>query len=243
MDASNKPEAPDGPRLATIEPERAAAVRGLCAGALGHTVRCVPARRTVATPIGDEWLFGKWHVGCFRTAAAEWRWLHVLPLLGIRTAEPLIWLGSRRRNLLVTRGVPGRALDVWAVDARRSGRLDDVVDYACREVAPWIRRFHDHGLVVRDLYWNHLFCEDPNGSAPPILLDVGRVLRPRWGWQRWVVKDLAGLWASLPFPLPGSVGLRFLRSYLCEPLFLHARMIRAIAAKAARIRAHVPRFG
>lgn len=243
MDASNKPEGLGGPRLATIDPDRAAAVRGLLAGAVGHTVRCVPARRTVATALTGEWLFGKWHIGCFATAAAEWRWLHVLPLLGVRTAEPLIWLGNRRRNLLVTTAVPGRALDVWAVEARRAGRLDEVIGYACRVVAPWVRRFHGHGLVVRDLYWNHLFCEDPRGSTAPILLDVGRVLRPRWRWRRWVVKDLASLWASVPFPVPATCGLRFLRSYLGEPLFLHARMIRAIAAKAARIRAHAPRYG
>ncbi|MBL8729815.1 MAG: hypothetical protein JNM25_15410 [Planctomycetes bacterium] len=244
MDASNKPEDLDGPRMGTLGPERAAAVRGIWSGALGHTVRCVPARRTVAVAAtGGAWLFGKWHVGCYRTAAAEWRWLHVLPLLGMRTAEPLVWLGSRRRNLLVTAGVPGRALDVWAVEAQRTGRLDEIVGYACREVAPAIRRLHDHGLVVRDLYWNHLFCEDPGAAQAPILLDVARVLRPRWLWRRWVVKDLASLWASVPFPLPASCALRFLRGYLGEPLFLHARMIRAIAAKAARIRAHVPRFG
>lgn len=243
MDASNKPEGHDGPRLATLDPERAAAVRGMWAGAVGHTVRCVPARRTVATAVAGGWLFGKWHVGCFRTAAAEWRWLHVLPLLGMRTAEPLIWLGSRRRNLLVTAGVPGRALDAWAVDARRTGTLHVVVDYACRQVAPAIRRLHDHGLVARDLYCNHLFCEDPAAGTAPVLLDVARVLRPRWRWRRWVVKDLASLWASVPFPLPATCGLRFLRSYLGEPLFLHHRTIRAIAAKAARIRAHVPRFG
>lgn len=243
MDASNKPEDLDGPRLSSLGSERAAAVRGLWAGALGRTVRCVPLRRTVAVAHDGGWLFGKWHVGCHPTAASEWHWLHVLPLLGMRTAEPLVWIGDRRRSLLVTAGVPGRALDVLAIEAQRHGRLDQVIDYACREVAPAIRRLHDHGLVVRDLYWNHLFCEDPAAARPPILLDVARVMRPRWRWRRWVVKDLASLWASLPLPVPASCGLRFLRGYLGEPLFLHAGLIRAIARKAARIRAHAPRFG
>lgn len=243
MDASNKPESLGGPRFAMLEPERAAAVRGIWAGALGHTVRCVPTRRTVAAALPGGLLFGKWHLRCFRAAAAEWRWLHVLPLLGMRTAEPLIWLGTRRRNLLVTAGVSGRALDAWAVEAQRRGELAQVIDYACRQVAPAIRRLHDHGLVVRDLYWNHVFCEDPGADAAPILLDVARVMRPRWRWRRWVVKDLAGLWASVPVPLSATCGLRFLRSYFGEPLFLHARLIRAIAGKAARIRAHTPRYG
>jgi hypothetical protein len=243
MDASNKPQGTDGPRMATLEPDRAAAVRGLWSGARGRTVRCVPDRRTVATEVEGGWLFGKWHVGCWRTAAAEWRWLHLLPLLGIHTAEPLVWLGDRRRNLLVTAGVAGRSLDAWAVEARRAGWSAAWLDYACREVAPVVRRLHDHGVVARDLYWNHLFCEDPRRAGAPTLVDVARLLRPRWQWRRWVVKDLAGLWASLPMPLPATSALRFLRHYLGEPLHRHEGLIQAIAAKARRIRAHVPRYG
>lgn len=243
MDASNKPEDLAGPRLATLDPGRAAVVRDLWHGAVGRTVRCVPTRRTVTAPVGGGWLFGKWHVGSFATAAAEWRWLHVLPLLGVRTAEPLVWLGNRRRNLLVTAGVPGRALDVWALAARREGWFDRWCAYVLAEVAPLVRRLHDHGLVVRDLYWNHLWCEDPREGGAPVLLDVGRMLRPRLRWRRWVVKDLAGLWASLPFPVSVKLGLRFLRAYLDEPLFLHAAAIRAVAAKAARIRRRRPRYG
>ena len=128
MDASNKPEGLAGPRFATLGPSRAAAVRGIWAGAVGRTVRCVPTRRTVAAQCDGEWTFGKWHVGCHRTAAAEWHWLHVLPLLGMRTAEPLVWLGGRSRSLLVTAGVPGRALDALAIEARRYGQLDAVID-------------------------------------------------------------------------------------------------------------------
>lgn len=237
------PESVDGPRLATLDDARAAAVRGLWSGAVGRTVRCVPQRRTVAVRVDGGWLFGKWHVGCWRTAADEWRWLHLLPLLGVRTAEPLVWLGDRRRNLLVTAGVAGRALDAWAIDAAHAGRFDEVVGYACREVAPFVRRLHDHGLVARDLYWNHLYCEDPRTAGAPVLLDVARVLRPRWRWRRWIVKDLAALWASAPVPVSPRIGLRFLRCYFREPLFLHVRTIRAIAAKAARIRGRTPRYG
>lgn len=243
MDASNKPEALGGPRFATLDPARAAVVRGLWTGALGHTVRCVPRRRTVAAPVDGEWLFGKWHLRCFRTAAAEWHWLHVLPLLGVCTPAPLVWLGDRRRNLLVTTGVEGRSLDAWAVEAHRDGWLDAFCDHACRAVAPLVRRLHGNGLVVRDLYWNHLFSLDPRQRGEPVLLDVARVLRPRWRWRRWVVKDLASLWASLPVPVPARQGLRFLRRYLGEPIASHRPLLAAIVTKARRIRAHAPRYG
>jgi hypothetical protein len=203
----------------------------------------VPTRRTVSTLQEGDRLFGKWHLGRSREAAAEWRWLHVLPLLGLRTADPVAWLGDSGRSLLVTAGVPGRSLDAWAVEAARDGWLDRLVDYACREVAPAVRRLHDSSHVHRDLYWNHLFAEDPRRGGAPFFLDVARVLRPRWRWHRWVVKDLAGLLASLPLPVPLRAQLRFLRSYLGEPIFRHRRSVRAIARKAKRIRRHVPLFG
>lgn len=243
MDASNKPDHPDGPGLATLAGSRAAAVRGLWTGAIGHTVRCVPTRRTVAAQVDGEWLFGKWHIGRAREAAAEWRWLHLLPLLGLRTAEPLAWLGGRRRSLVVTVGLRGRALDAWAIEAERGGWLEVLVDYACKHVAPAVRRLHDHGLTFRDLYWNHLFAEEPVRGGPPTFLDVSRVQRPRWRWHRWVVKDLAGLWASVPVAVPKRSALRFLRSYLGGPIWRHRRLVFQIERKANVIRRHVPRFG
>lgn len=246
MHASNKPDSPTGPWLAMLAPSQAEAVRGMWAGSVGHTVRCVPTRRTVAVALGGEWLFGKWRIGRGSAAAAEWRWLHVLPLLGIRTAEPIAWLGSHGRSLLVTAGVPGRALDVWAIEAWREGWLPELIDYVCRHVAPAVRRLHDQGLVYRDLYWNHLFATDPRTAAAgcePVFLDCERILRPRVRWHRWIVKDLASLWASVPLPVGRRSALRFLRWYLREPLRGHRRSILAILAKADRIRRHVPRYG
>ncbi|MEO6593735.1 MAG: lipopolysaccharide kinase InaA family protein [Planctomycetota bacterium] len=242
MHASNKPDPPTAQSF-EFSGIYADALRGLWAGCIGHTVRCVPTRRTVAVAIGEKWLFGKWRHGRQGDAAAEWRWLHLLPLLGIRTAEPIAWIGRGRRSLVITEGLSGRAMDAWAVAAQSEGWLPEVVDYACREVAPMVRRLHGHHLVYRDLYWNHIFSADPRGAAEPAFLDVERVFRPRWRWRRWVVKDLAGLWSSIPVPVSNRTGLRFLRHYLREPLRHHRGAILAIASKAARIRRHAPRYG
>lgn len=245
MHASNKPDSATGPWRTVLAPALVDVVDGMWSGSLGHTVRCVPTRRTVAAPMSDGWVFGKWRTGGASGASAEWHWLHLLPLLGIRTAEPIVWVGNRRRSLLVTVGVAGRALDAWAVDAQREQWLPELVRYACREVAPAVRRLHDQGLVYRDMYWNHLFARDPRAADPesPVFLDCERILRPRWRWNRWVVKDLASLWASVPVPVGRRSALRFLRSYLSEPLRLHRQSILAIAAKAARIRRHTPLYG
>jgi len=246
MHASNKPDSPTGAWHAHLAPELADVVQGMWAGRVGHTVRCVPTRRTVAAAVDGTFVFGKWRLRRGGDARKEWHWLHLLPLLGIRAAEPVVWIGRRSRNLLVTAGVAGRALDAWAVEAERAGWLPELVAYACREVAPAVRRLHDQGLVYRDLYWNHLYAVDPRRGGPgngPVFLDCERILRPRFRWNRWVVKDLASLWASVTVPVGTRAALRFFRSYVGEPLREHRGSLLAVAAKAARIRRHVPRYG
>lgn len=242
MHASNKPQDPRQAGLELSAGGHAEAVRGLWAGSLGRTVRCVPTRRTVSVESAGTVLYGKWRRGQHRRAAAEWRWLHVLPLCGLLVPAPVAWLRQGRRSLLVTAALPGRALDAFARQALAGGWLDELVAYACREVAPMVRRLHERGLVHRDLYWNHLFCEDPRRGTPPALLDVERVFAPRWLWRRWLVKDLASLLASCPAGVSLRAKLRFLRNYL-GTLRGEQRLLAAIDDKAARIRRHVPKFG
>lgn len=243
MHASNKPDDPASPELALALGERADAVQQLWCGSLGHTVRCVPSRRTVAAPCGEGRLFGKWRIGHRAEAAAEWHWLHVLPMLGLRVPEPVAWLGAGRRTLLVTAGLPGRPLDAWAVDAAREGWLPELVRWASRHVAPLLRLLHDRGIAYRDAYWNHVFCRDPRRDEPPLFLDVERVFRPRWWRQRWWIKDLAGLLSSVPVAVAPRDVLRFARAYFGERLRLHRRELAAIGRKARRIRTHQPKYG
>lgn len=243
MQTSNKPDAPVAASLRLLAEGPAKVVLAMWAGSCGRTVRCVPTRRTIVAESGGSRWFGKLRRGRRGDAAREWHWLHVLPLLGIRTAEPLAWIGERGRTLLVTAAVPGRAMDAWAIESAATGRLPALTRTICRDVAPVVRRLHDRGLCHRDLYWNHLFCVDPHEDAVPTLLDVERVFAPRLRRRRWIVKDLAALWASVPVPVSGRVGLRFLRSYLGQSLRRHRALILAIVGKAQRIRGHSPRFG
>lgn len=245
MHASNKPDAPEAATFTRLGPEIASAVRALWAGSAGSTVRCVPTRRTVAMPIADGWLFGKWRRGKRTDAAAEWHWLHVLPLLGLRTPVPVAWIGRGRRSLLVTEGVAGHSLDVWMARAAEAGWLPELLVYLCDQVAPAVRRLHDRGLVYRDLYWNHIFVGDPRRGDPPVFLDVERVLRPWWRWRRWVEKDLAGLLSSIPagISLPPRAALRFAQAYQGGSLRNIRASMLAIEAKAQRIRGHQPKFG
>ncbi|MBL8754558.1 MAG: hypothetical protein JNK15_14740 [Planctomycetes bacterium] len=243
MRASNKPQDPGAPGFPVVAGEFGAVVAGLWHGSLGRTVRCVPTRRTVAAPFGGGFVFGKWRVGQRAMAAAEWHWLHVLPMLGLATPQPLAFVGRGRRTLLVTGGVGGRALDAWWRKLQPEGRGGAVAEYAIAHVAPRVRALHGAGVCYRDLYWNHVFAADPCGTEPPTFLDVERVFRPRWRLRRWIVKDLAGLLASAPDDVPVRLQLRFLRAYLDAPVRGHRGLLRAIVGKAARIRRHAPRFG
>ena len=243
MQPGNKPEPPDAPRLAASLGRLGDVVAGLWQGTSGRIVRCVPTRWTVALEHDDGWLFAKVRRGERARAAAEWRWLHVLPLLGLRTPSPVAWVGRGGRTMLVTRGVAGRPLDGWIADAARDGWLRELGAWACREVAPRVRALHAAGLVYRDLYWNHVFAEDPRNGALPTFLDVERVTRVRWRRRRWVIKDLAGLLSSLPASLPQRLLLRFARAYWGERLRWRRRDLDAIRRKAAQIRGHAPRYG
>lgn len=244
MHAGNKPELPDSPQLAASLGDVHEAVAGLWQGSLGRIVRCVPTRWTAALATSEGWIFAKTRIGARRDAAAEWRWLHVLPLLGLRTPAPLAWLGDGgEKSMVVTRGVAGQACDAWLVEANADGWLADFAAWACREVAPRVRALHDAGLVYRDLYWNHVFADDPRRGGEPTFLDVERVCRVRWLRRRWLIKDLAGLLSSLPVDVPLRLQLRFARAYWREPLRRRRRWLAAIARKAARIRAHAPRYG
>lgn len=239
------PLAPGLAAFAVAGPDLAATLQGLWEGAIGRTVRCVPTRRTVAVSVEGGWLFAKWRDGGLADARAEWRWLHELPALGLNTPAPVAWIASGRRSMLVTKGATGRSFDAWILEAAAGGWGAELAHYAARCIAPLVRRLHDHHLVYRDLYWNHIFVGDPRRFDPPVFLDVERVFRPRWRWRRWVVKDLAGLRASVPASVVVTPRheLRFLRAYAGGSLRGLAGLCRAIRSKAARIGAHAPRFG
>jgi RIO-like serine/threonine protein kinase len=193
---------------------------------------------------GSATLYAKLYRKRLRIAAREWHWLHMLPLLGISSAQPVAWLADRHSALIVTAAVPGRSLDSWAVDAAEEGWLEAVFSYACRSVAPFARRLHRHGLIHRDFNSAHLFCADPRAAGAPSIIDVERVFRPRLRWQRWIVKDLASLLASSPVAVPISVQLRFLRRYAPDATTAEVRKLaRAVGRKARRVHRHQPRYG
>jgi len=206
----------------------------------GRTVRCTPRRRTVEGPVvAGLALYRKFREG--PGAEEEWRWLHELAEMGFRVPSPVCLASGGGRSVLVCEQVAGRPLDAVLTDAIRTGRVDAELDYCAEHVAPMVRRLHDLGLFHRDLYCNHLFVADL--ASQPAMIDVERVVRPRWRRRRWQVKDLGALLSSAPAGIPAKASLRFLRAYLDGDVGSSRPLVEAIVAKAARIARHQPKYG
>ena len=88
---------------------------------------------------------------------------------------------------------------------------------------------------------HHLFVADL--ASQPAMIDVERVVRPRWRRRRWQVKDLGALLSSAPAGIPAKASLRFLRAYLDGDVGSSRPLVEAIVAKAARIARHQPKYG
>ncbi len=182
-------------------------------------------------PAGDA-VFVKQRERRPRDAEAEWNAFETLASLDQRAPERIFRARLGARSAVGMAAVPGRPLDAWIHDGA------DVEEFATRQLAPAVRRLHDAGWVYRDLYWNHVFADDLD--APPIWIDVERLFRPAGRFQRWVVKDLAGLASSWPIGSPH--GERVVGALL-ETYGVTSDVRRAVLAKATRIRSHTPKYG
>jgi hypothetical protein len=210
----------------------------------GILLRFTPWRRTVMHVLPDgSRVFCKFRKGRSADAVREWHALQRLRVPGVELPRPLFLARRGATSVVGMAGVAGRALD--ALLAQRRGR------WAAGVLMPAaLRSLHRQGWVYRDMYWNHVFATfdaatAPRPEAPPLAwIDVERVFKPRWRMRRWVIKDLAGLSASVPSgaAISRSDRLRFLRDYLGGLGPGWKALAKAVARKAARIEAHVTRY-
>jgi len=230
------------------------------AGALrfaqGRVVRAAGSRRTrrVESPSGLGALFLKQHHGrtlgerLGRPGPARREWDNLLRLRGegFQVAEAVaMGAGSGPRgsggSFLITREVPAVPLDALLASGWPAPPARVIAD-----LAALVARFHARGFFHRDLYCGHLLVRPAPGSwGRVVLIDLQRVARRRRPRRRWLVKDLAALAHSAPPSVTRSQKLRFLCDYLgrSRPDAQVRAWARAIEAKVARIRAHVPRYG
>jgi hypothetical protein len=162
---------------------------------------------------------------------------------GVPTAEVALSGVDRRLGAVTgTRDLaPARPLD----ELLREGRLSaEAVAALLASLSRAVAALHAARLHHRDLYLNHVYAVPSAGRV--VLIDWERARRHRGALGRAVVKDLAAIEASIP---PGTVGDREKGRFLVRYLAARGMPVRALAvplarrieAKAARIRAHVPR--
>ena len=183
----------------------------------------------------DRFVFRKVRHGGVSAAEREWHWLHELPRLGFSASAPVYFARSGERTVIATVAAAGRPLSCLLVEAG----VEVATGYALAVIVPLVRRLHGKHLVFRDLYWQHWFASALRSTDEPVWIDVERVLRPRLMWQRWVVKDLAGLVSSWPFE-PASFASALVRAYRG---FDDAVLTARVTEKARRIAARASKFG
>ena len=99
------------------------------------------------------------------------------------------------------------------------------------------------GLRVHVLKPIETGCADPDAPAEDALhlIDLQRVMKPRWRQRRWIVKDIASLNYSTPRALVSQTDrMRWLKTYLgSDRIDAEAkRFVRLVVAKSRQIGRH-----
>jgi hypothetical protein len=208
--------------------------------------RTVYLKRFTAPPPKVQRAVRASDTGAASVAGLEWARMHQLSDEGIATIQPIAYgedirNGREARSAILAAEVPGESLERLAARWSRDVHLPAIRRVLLR-TADLIARFHGCGYVHRDLYLSHIFFDEAAASDEALhLIDLQRVIRPRWRRGRWVVKDLASLNYSTPFDLVTTADrLRWLRRYLnVQRLDARAkRLVRRIITKTARIARH-----
>ena len=189
--------------------------------------------------------------GYHSTSETECHWLREVERLRIGVPVAVAF-GSRRsgpmevQSLLLTAGLPGESLEKW-LPAQGSNLDRPTKLQLSRKLAELASRLHSAGLVHRDLYLSHIFVEwDGPNCCKLHVLDLQRMIQPRWRARRWVVKDLAALNYSTPAAVASRADrLRWLMYYLGtkQRARAHGSLIAAIVRKTERIARHSAKHG
>jgi UDP-glucose:(heptosyl)LPS alpha-1,3-glucosyltransferase len=206
----------------------------------GVSVRKMPDRETIRFVVDDKVYYLKRHLGVgwqeiiknllqFRLpvlgAINEWKALRKLSSLDIPSLQAIAY-GIQGRNpahqksFIITKELS----DVVQLDhflASHSLTVQQKVSLI-KKVATISRNMHAAGINHRDFYLCHFMLErswDCVSNPQVFIIDLHRAqIRPKIP-QRWLVKDLAGLYfSSMSLPISLRDRLRFLRCYYQKPL-------------------------
>lgn len=210
----------------------------------GEIFRALDGRKTIRFERNDRGYFAKLHTGVGwkeifknllqlrmpvigaqheRLAIQRLGELHIDTLklagYGLRGRNP-----ARLQSFIITEELSGTiSLEDFCCDWRSASPDPALRRALIKKVADIARQLHEHGVNHRDFYLCHFLLENLTQPAPDnlhiYLIDLHRAqLRPRTP-QRWVIKDLAGLYFSaLDIGLTRRDLLLFMKVYQGLPL-------------------------
>ncbi|MEK7755997.1 MAG: lipopolysaccharide kinase InaA family protein [Planctomycetota bacterium] len=180
--------------------------------------------------------------GASSLAGNEWEWIRRITEDGIPCVQAVAFgedlaCSHELRSAILTAGVPGQSLERWVIQWHDADRF--TIQQLIMTTAALISRLHRQGYIHRDLYLSHVFYDPSSPMERSLrLIDLQRVIRPRWRFRRWMVKDLASLNFSTPSRLVSRTDrVRWLRRYLgIEKLDASARrLVYRVVGKTQRI--------
>ena len=210
----------------------------------GTVYRELEGRRTQQVLLNNKSYFIKQHFGVgwkeiFKnlfqlrlpviSAKNEWQAIARLHELQIPTLE-VVGYGMRgvnpaqRQSFLISRELP---LFITLEDLGKKWQTD-APSFAfklalIREVARIAKTIHSDGMNHRDFYLCHFLLDlieyETDGCVKLYLIDLHRAMMHKKTPQRWVIKDLAGLYfSSQDIGLTQRDWLRFIKLYRGQPL-------------------------
>jgi hypothetical protein len=169
-----------------------------------------------------NWLSAKKRISC---AYAEFKASRDLQQLGINVPRMVAWGDSwgaifeKRSFVIIEKVEQGISLEKRLPDFFNGPATQENLKMRRRfikELAIFVRKFHETGFRHRDLYLCHIFR---TGDGAFYLIDLARVFRPLLFSQRYRIKDLAQLHYSAPGKYFSKTDrLRFLHAYLDSPI-------------------------
>lgn len=204
----------------------------------GQVYRELENRRTQRVMLGEQAYFVKQHFGVgwkeiFKNlfqlklpvlgAKNEWYAIRRLQKLHVLTQE-IVGYGRRgcnpakQQSFLITRELPKNvSLEDFCRSWPNERPSFSVKQTIIREVARIARTLHENGMNHRDFYICHFLLDlekYTNGLILLYLIDLHRAQLRKQTPERWVIKDLAGLYfSSLDIGLTQRDRLRFIKEY------------------------------
>jgi heptose I phosphotransferase len=234
----------------------------------GATYRALEGRRTLRFEKNGQTYFIKQHRGvgwreifknlCLgrwptTSAQKEWKALERLKALKILVAEPVAFgerglNPARRESFLVMRALQHTMSLETLFESAQSKTLSFSFKKALvHRVADIARQLHTHHIAHRDFYLCHFLLaqEAPSSTSslaaiPLYLIDLHRTQSYCFGFRRWRIKDIAGLYfSSMDAGLTHRDVLRFLSEYFHQPwrevLLQQSSFLRAVKKRAEKL--------